>query len=42
MAIFDPGGINNISDYLYPDTTASAGWLPVFGGESFGFARGVT
>ena len=42
MAIFDPGGINNISDYLYPDTTAGAGRLPVFGGESFGFARGVT
>ena len=42
MAIFDPGSINNISDYLYPNTTASAGRLPVFGGESFGFARGVT
>ncbi len=42
MAVFDPGSIPNVSDYLSPNTGSGAGRLPVFGGESFGFARGIT
>ena len=42
MAVFDPVSTPNISDYLYPDTSSGNGRLPVFGGESFGFARGIT
>jgi len=42
MAVFDPLSIPNVSDYLSPNTGSGAGRLPVFGGESFGFARGIT
>lgn len=43
MAAFDPASLPNVNDYLYPNgNSTSPGRLPVFGGESFGFAKGIT
>jgi len=42
MSAFDPNSIPGLSRFLPPDTTGGAGRLPVFGGESAGFAKGVT
>ena len=42
MAVFDPSSLPNINDYVSPNTNGSSGRLAVFGGESYGFARGVS
>jgi len=43
MAAFDPKNIPNLNDYLSPNTNSDSDRrLGAFGGESFGFARGIS